>query len=117
PRARPRPLATARLSSLLEAIQLLNSTLDLDQLLGVILNLATSNLQAARGTIYLIDEERKELWSKVLKDKKLVEIRLPRGTDIAGHVAVSGETVNLRDASRDARFFADYDRQSGFRTK
>lgn len=105
-----------RLATLVEATQVLNSTLDLDELLGVILNLATANLDADRGTIYLIDGARQELWSKVMKAGHLVEIRLPVGTGIAGHVAASGETVNVTDASKDERFYAAYDQQTGFRT-
>ena len=107
----------ARLESLIKATQLLNSTLDLDELLGVIQQQVLANLQAARCTIYLIDAARGELWSRVLKDSKLVEIRLPLGTGIAGHVAQTGETVNLRDAAQDARFFADFDRRTGFHTR
>jgi sigma-B regulation protein RsbU (phosphoserine phosphatase) len=46
-----------------------------------------------------------------------VEIRLPIGTGIAGYVAKTGKTINLIDAAKDKRFFADIDRRSGFRTK
>jgi sigma-B regulation protein RsbU (phosphoserine phosphatase) len=79
--------------------------------------LTTKNLNAARGTIYLIDKEKNELWSFVLKGDELVEIRLPIGTGIAGYVAKTGKTINLIDAAKDKRFFADIDRRSGFRTK
>ncbi len=106
-----------RLEALINASKILNSTLDLDKLLALILDLATKNLKAARGTIYLIDAERKELWSKVLKGKNLVEIRLPIGTGIAGHVAKTGKTINLRDAWKDKRFFSGFDLRTGFQTK
>jgi phosphoserine phosphatase RsbU/P len=106
-----------RLEALINASKILNSTLDLDKLLMLILDLATKNLKAARGTIYLIDQERKELWSKVLKGKNLVEIRLPVGTGIAGHVAKTGKTINLKDAWKDKRFFSGFDLRTGFQTK
>jgi sigma-B regulation protein RsbU (phosphoserine phosphatase) len=106
-----------RLESLIDASKNLNTTFDLDQLLSIILNLATRNLTAERGTIYLIDENTKELWSKVVKGEGLVEIRLPIGTGISGTVAETGETINLRDASKDQRFFSGFDKKSGFRTK
>jgi sigma-B regulation protein RsbU (phosphoserine phosphatase) len=57
------------------------------------------------------------LWSKVLKGKELVEIRLPLGTGIAGTVARSGETINLKDAWKDKRFFSGFDLRSGFQTR
>lgn len=106
-----------RLESLINASQLLNSTLKLDNLLQLILELALKNLNAARGTIYLLDFEKKELWSKVLKGEELVEIRLPIGTGIAGHVAKSGKTVHLKDAWKDKRFFSGFDIRTGFQTK
>ncbi len=106
-----------RLESIIEAAKLLNSTFDLDKLLSIILDLATRNLNAARGTIYLIDEEKKELWSRVLKGKTMVEIRLPIGTGIAGHVAKTGKVINVEDASKDKRFYGGIDQKSGFRTK
>ena len=106
-----------RLESLVDASKNLNTTFNLDQLLTIILNLATRNLNAARGTIYLIDENTSELWSKVVKGEGLVEIRLPIGTGISGTVAETGETINLKDASKDRRFFSGFDKKSGFRTK
>lgn len=106
-----------RLESLIEASKILNKTLDLDELLKVILDLTTKNLEADRGTIYLIDKDRKELWSRVLKGKELVEIRLPLGTGIAGTVAETGETVNLEDAWKDKRFFSGFDVRTGYVTK
>ncbi len=106
-----------RLESLIDASKHLNTTFDLEELLSIILHLATKNLNAERGTIYLIDGKTNELWSKVLKGEGLVEIRLPLGTGIAGTVAQTGETVNLKDASKDKRFFAGFDKRSGFRTK
>jgi len=65
----------------------------------------------------LIDENKHELWSKVLKGEGLVEVRLPIGTGIAGCVAESGDTLNIRDAYTEPRFFPDYDRMSGYVTK
>jgi sigma-B regulation protein RsbU (phosphoserine phosphatase) len=52
-----------------------------------------------------------------VKGKELVEIRLPVGTGIAGHVARTGETINLKDAWKDKRFFSGFDLRSGFQTK
>ena len=106
-----------RLEALINASKILNSTLNLEKLLTLILDLAIKNLKAARGTIYLVDADRKELWSKVLKGKDLVEIRLPIGTGISGHVAKTGKTINLKDAWKDKRFFSGFDLRTGFQTK
>jgi sigma-B regulation protein RsbU (phosphoserine phosphatase) len=106
-----------RLESLIEASKLLNSTLNIDKLLRIILELTTQNLSADRGTIYLVDESRNELWSRVLKGNEFVEIRLPIGTGISGHVAKTGKTVNLKDAWKDKRFFSGFDIKSGYKTR
>ncbi|MCK6543002.1 SpoIIE family protein phosphatase [bacterium] len=103
-----------RLLAIVEIGKLLNSTIHLDQLLEIILDTALQNLQAERGTLYLIDFEKKELWSKVLKGEET--IRLPIGKGIAGTVAATGETIFLTDAYDDPRFNPEFDKKSGFRT-
>lgn len=106
-----------RLTALVQASHLLNSSLNLKKILATLLDIATKNLHAQRGTIYLLDTERKELWSQVLKGDKAMEIRLPLGKGIAGTVGKTGETVVLKDAYKDKRFNKDIDARSGFRTK
>jgi sigma-B regulation protein RsbU (phosphoserine phosphatase) len=105
------------LESLIEATEHLNSTFDLEELLSIILDLSLKNLSAERGTIYLIDEEKNELWSHILRGNEMSEIRLPLGTGIAGTVAAEGKTILLNDAASDTRFFSGYDKKSGFVTK
>ncbi len=56
-----------RLKLVIEAAKVLNSTLDLDKLLGVILDTALGLVDGDRGTVYLLDGETGELWSRVLK--------------------------------------------------
>ncbi len=45
------------------------------------------------------------------------EIRLPINRGIAGHVAASGDTINLADAYSDPRFESEVDLRLGFRTR
>lgn len=106
-----------RLEQLTEASKIVNSTIDSDRLLELILETATTNIKAERGTLYLIDQLTNELWSKVLKGKNLVEIRLPIGKGLAGYVAKTGETVNITNAYKDPRFNPEIDKKSGFKTR
>lgn len=106
-----------KMNQLIEAAKTVNSTLDLDKLLGVILETALRGVDADRGTVYIVDEMKQELWSKVLKGEELVEIRLQMGKGIAGHVAATGETTNIPDAYLDPRFNPEFDRKTGYRTK
>ena len=105
------------LESLVEASKMINSTLDLERLLSLILDVALENTYAEAGTIYIVEQDKQELWSKVTDCDTKIEIRLPFGRGIAGTVAESGETVNIPDAYKDSRFNQGIDEQTGFRTK
>lgn len=104
-----------RLRKLVDASHALHSTLDLDQLLGLILKAAADGVGADRGTVFLLDGD--ELWSRVLSGDKKLEIRLPVGQGIAGAVAAGGETVRIEDAYEDPRFDRSWDAKSGYRTR
>lgn len=106
-----------RMHMLIEASKSVNSSLDLERLLGIILHTATTAVKADRGTVYLVEESSKQLWSKVLEGSAMVEIRLPVGKGIAGYVAATGETINLTDAYADPRFNPEIDKTSGYKTR
>ena len=105
------------LSSIVQASMVLNSTLDLGELINIILQLATRQTQAERGTVFLVDNEREEIWSLLGLGLEQHEIRLPFSRGIAGWVAKHGEKVNLRDVYEDPRFEPEVDRRLGFRTR
>ena len=105
------------LSSIVEATKQLNSTLDLGELINIVLQLATRQTGADRGTVFLVDKEHQEIWSLVGLGLAQQEIRIPMTKGIAGHVARTGETVNLLDAYQDSRFEPDVDRRLGYRTR
>jgi putative methionine-R-sulfoxide reductase with GAF domain len=73
-------------------------------------------LGADRATLFLLDEARGELWSKVAAGAA-GEIRIPRGSGIAGAVAASGRALNIPDAAADLRFDPSVDRASGYTTR
>ncbi len=106
-----------KLSKLIEASKIVNSTLDLEKLLGLILDAAVKSTDADRGTVYLVDSIKQELWSKVFGGENMIEIRLPIGKGIAGAVAQLGETINIPEAYSDPRFNPDVDKRSGYRTR
>jgi K+-sensing histidine kinase KdpD len=106
-----------KLQRLIEASKIINSTLNLDELLELILNAATQSIQADRGTLYLVDDIKKELWSKVHQGTDMVEIRLPIGKGLAGYVAETGETILIPDTYADPRFNPEIDKRTGYRTR
>jgi phosphoserine phosphatase len=107
----------ARMRHIVEASQALHTTLDLDELLGLILDVAKQGVHADRGTVFLVSVDGKELWSKVLSGDQDLEIRLPMGQGLAGSVAQTSRTVNIPDAYEDPRFDRSWDDKSGYRTR
>ena len=76
----------------------LGSTLDLDQILELILGKISELLDADRATLYLLDEHRGILLSRVTLGGEVRSIELPIGEGIAGHVAKYGKTARVKDA-------------------
>ncbi len=107
----------ARQRKLSEAAYALHTTLDLDELLGLILKAAREGVAADRGTVYLLAEDRSKLWSKVLSGAGTLRIELPVGKGIAGSVAADGATIRLDDVYDDPRFDRSWDAKTGFRTR
>ena len=89
---------------------------DRDAYLRGLVDLCSQAVEAERCTIYLVDHEKGELWSR-LAQRIALQIRLPIGRGIAGTVAATGETINVPDAYADARFDRNVDVRSGFRTR
>src|SRR3990172_3307718 len=110
------PLQMAHLTALVEASKILNSTLDLDRLLGLILEVATRELGADRGTVYLLDKKAGEIRAKIAQGMETRILRVKIGEGISGKVAETGETVRIEDAYQDPRFAQKFDAKSGYRT-
>jgi signal transduction histidine kinase len=105
------------LEMIINAAKLVNSDIRLDEVLKNIVDVATNLTSADRGTLYLIDREKGELWSLITMGDETREIRLKIGQGLAGFVAESGETINIKDVRKDSRFNPDFDKASGYVTK
>ncbi len=95
----------------------LSSVLNRDKLLILIMEEVTSLVGAERGTLYIVDEEKGEIWSKIAQKAEIKEIRLKIGVGISGYVAKTGETINIKDAYRDKRFDPSTDKKTGYVTR
>jgi len=104
-----------KLSAILNICQKMNSERDLTTLLDLIAREASRVLEADRSTIFLLDRDKNELWSKVALDSK--EIRFDARLGIAGAVVMTGQTINLEDAHQDPRFYKEIDVHTGYRTR
>lgn len=106
-----------QLSLLFEATRLLNSTLDLAELLELILKIARQEVKADRGSVFLVDNKHKELWSIVAFGLDHEEIRIPWGKGIAGRIAETGETISVDNAYELPFFEPSFDQRFNYRTR
>ncbi|KAL8606518.1 hypothetical protein ACOMHN_037749 [Nucella lapillus] len=86
-------------------------------------NFAKTLVSADRASLFMVDARSKELFARIFDtgadDQTRVqqEIRFPMDKGVAGHVASTGEILNIPDAYSDSRFNRDVDLQTGYRTK
>ncbi|MGP1386824.1 MAG: GAF domain-containing protein [Thainema sp.] len=105
--------------ALLKATSCLGQTLDLEKTLRVVMDEARDLMSADRSTLFLLDREKNQLWSKVANadNTSIIELRFPADKGIAGYVASTGETVNIPDAYKDPRFDPSSDKRTGYLTR
>ncbi|MEL6397508.1 MAG: adenylate/guanylate cyclase domain-containing protein [Cyanobacteria bacterium J06626_4] len=112
---------TREFEHFLRAIDMINNEA-LETMLEQILEAFTLKigqiLQAERTTIFMVDWDKAELWSKIAQGdgEGRLEIRVPVGKGIAGHVADSGECLNIPDAYSSDLFNRKTDQETGYRT-
>ncbi|MFQ3573300.1 MAG: GAF domain-containing protein [Thermodesulfovibrionales bacterium] len=103
------------------------TTHDINYLLTYVVEEVRKTISADRCTLYLVNNETDELYSKVLQAKELVEIRLPiNKNSLAGYSAMTRKTIVINDAynekelamiDKDLLFDKSWDEKSGYKTK
>ncbi|MBN1898116.1 MAG: GAF domain-containing protein [Spirochaetes bacterium] len=109
-----------RLSKLIDISKIINTTMDLRQLLQYIMDTAKIVLKAEGSSLMLIDEEKKELYFNITTGKEgkiLKQIRIPMGKGVAGLVALNGKPLLIEDALHDNRVFRGVDKQTKMTTR
>lgn len=105
------------LQKIIKAAELVNSNIDLREVLKNIVNVAVDLTNADRGTLYLVDNNKKEIWSMIAMGSETYEIRLKIGEGLAGYCAQTGETINIKEVRSDPRFKPEIDSITGYITK
>lgn len=114
--------STAELEQLLqvmeEASQQLSTSM-LDQVLLATTHKIAQLVQADRCTLFLVDEAKGMLRSKVAHGEgdEPLHLVVPIGQGIAGYVARTGETLNIADAYANPLFNRTVDKATGYMTK
>lgn len=105
------------LSAILDISKAMVAIRDLDELLNFIIQKATEILEAERSSIFLVDYDTQELWSRVAQLDEVVDIRFPWDKGIAGYVVQHREVLNIKDAYQDLCFNPEIDKKTGYQTR
>lgn len=89
----------------------------LDEMLTTLVEIATREVNAERGTIFLYDSGSDELYSRVAQGDFQREIRILSNSGVAGHVYTIGEGAIVHAAYEDERFNPSVDEMTGYITK
>ena len=99
-----------KLARICEVSAILNSTLELDQLLQYILDTATEVLGCEAASIMLFDERRRELiFTATTSDpgrQRYPQIPVPLRHSIAGAIFLENHSLHIPDVSQDPRHFS-----------
>ena len=100
--------------------KLLTSTLNLNEILQLIMEKITQLVQADNWSLLLKEEDTEHLRFQMavgIDFKQVEHVRIPLGEGIAGRVAQSGDPLFVTNAGGDPRIFRDVDKITGFTTK
>jgi adenylate cyclase len=89
----------------------------LDEILRLLVEVSTEQLQAERSTLFLNDPATNELYSRVAQGNLSQEIRLMNDRGVAGWVYQNGEPAIIHDAYKDKRFDTSVDKRTGYKTQ
>lgn len=110
-----------KLLSLTHISSILNSHLDIYQLMSLIMLYSKDLLEAEASSLFLLEREENFLYCEIAlgeKGETLQEYaRLELGQGIAGWVAKEKKSIRLDNAYHDARFDRSWDQKTGFQTK
>ncbi|MBI2892802.1 MAG: GAF domain-containing protein [Deltaproteobacteria bacterium] len=84
------------------------------------LDLAMQKIECEAGSTVLSDIDRGDLFFAAVRgpaSERLLGVRLETGVGIVGAAAKIGETIAITDVTKDARFYADFDKMTGFVTR
>lgn len=109
-----------QLASFSELGKALTSSLDLKEVLNIVMEKVSEMLQPKNWSLLLIDEEKNDLYFEIVVGEgaeKLKDLRLTIGEGIAGWVAKEGVSLLVPDVNKDPRFSKKGDESIKFTTQ
>jgi HD-GYP domain-containing protein (c-di-GMP phosphodiesterase class II) len=89
----------------------------LDKLIELLSEQVSVLLRADRCTVFIVDKNQQELWSKAPHEIEGRILHFPISQGVVGFVARTGQTANIIDAYNDPYFNSDSDIRTGYKTK
>src|SRR5512136_1265119 len=114
--AEPRSRSEQELAFLNHVIQGLTSTLELDEVLTLVLEELRHLLEVTASSIWLIEPDTGDLVCVQATGPQHTTVRgwrVPAGTGLIGWVVEHNRSLIVADAQHDARHYSDLDRQTG----
>lgn len=108
------------LNDLLHAFKMLNSDLDLQEVLNNILNQMVGVVKAEAGTLWLLNEENQVIEAVAVKgpvSEVVFDIKMQLNEGIVGKVVGTGVAELIEDVSKHSDWSKRVDDDSGFETK
>jgi diguanylate cyclase (GGDEF)-like protein len=98
----------------------LTSTLDIKEIMNIIMAKVNDLLEPENWSLLLVDDKKKNLVFEIVvgnSGKKLKDMSIKIGEGIAGWVAKTGEPLLVADVSQDKRFTKKVDKKTKFSTE
>jgi sigma-B regulation protein RsbU (phosphoserine phosphatase) len=88
---------------------------DISALIGLNAALARDLVEGDRSSVWLIDEVKAELWTRVADG--IGEVRIPQATGLVGACIEQNEIIVSNNLNDDPRFHREMDKASGYKTE
>jgi signal transduction histidine kinase len=108
------------LTAILRSASLINSSLEIEEVLDRAMKWAEEFMDAEASSVYQLDERNQELFVRLARGEKkdpIKKITLKVGEGIAGYVVQTGKPMVIQDVTKEDRFNDKFDRITGFSTK
>ena len=86
-----------------------------DEIITVLANMGRALTSSDRCTVWVVNAEKKTIWTKVAHGMDAIEIPIDSG--IVGKSIMNQEKIIIDDVYNDDRFNSSIDKQTGYRTK
>jgi dual 3',5'-cyclic-AMP and -GMP phosphodiesterase 11 len=104
--------------ALLQISELMSAAIgSTEKVMASIIEASYSLVHADRISLFIANRLAKEVVCCVSRDPAMVNMRIPFGTGLVGHVALTSRTLNISEPYRDPRFSPHCDQQHNYRTE